>query len=46
MTVSITRADLLSRGAKGGAALLVAGGTLGVLAGSAAADPLTVGDLA
>ena len=46
MTVSITRADLLSRGAKGGAALLVAGGSLGVLAGAADADPLPVGDIA
>ena len=46
MTVSITRADLLSRGAKGGAALLVAGGTLGVVAGAAQADALPVGDLA
>ncbi len=46
MTVSITRADLLSRGAKGGAALLVAGGALGAFAAAADAEPLPVGDLA
>jgi hypothetical protein len=46
VTVSITRADLLSRGAKGGAALLVAGGTLGIAAGAAHADALPVADLA
>jgi hypothetical protein len=46
VTVSITRADLLSRGARGGAALLVAGTTLGVVAQVAEAEPLPVGDLA
>jgi hypothetical protein len=46
VTVSITRADLLSRGAKGGAALVVAGGALGAFAAGAAADALPVGDLA
>ena len=46
MTVSLTRADLLSRGAKGGAALVVAGGALGVFAAAADADALPVGDLA
>jgi hypothetical protein len=46
VTVSISRADLLSRGAKGGAALLVAGASLGVLAETAAADSLPIGDLA
>ena len=42
----MTRADLFSRGAKGGAALLVAGTALGPLVRSAAADPLPTGDLA
>ena len=46
MTVSISRADLLGRGARGGAALLVAGGVLGTLAETASADPLPVSDLA
>jgi hypothetical protein len=43
---SITRADLLSRGARGGAALAVAGGAFGVLAEVAQADAPPVGDLA
>jgi hypothetical protein len=42
----MTRADLFSRGAKGGAALLVAGTALGPLVESAAADALPAGDLA
>src|SRR5690242_7927221 len=42
----MTRAQLLSRGAMGGAALLVAGAAAGGLAGAAAADPLTTADLA
>ena len=46
MTPSFTRAQLLSRTAKGGAALLVAGGALGQFIGTAAADPLPDGDLA
>jgi hypothetical protein len=46
VTVSITRADLLKRGARGGAALAVAGGALGPLAQAAAADPLPPVDLA
>ncbi len=46
VTVSISRADLLSRGARGGAALVVAGGVLGTLAEAASADPLPVSDLA
>ena len=48
MTASFTRAQLLSRGAKGGATLLVAGGALAGFADAApaAADPLPLGDLA
>ena len=46
MTNSISRADLLRRGARGGAALVVAGATVGVLAESASADPLSQNDLA
>ena len=42
----ISRARLLGRGARTGAALVVAGSALGRLAGSAAADPLPLGDLA
>jgi hypothetical protein len=43
---SFTRAQLLSRGARGGAALLVAGAAVAELAGAAAAEPLPTGDLA
>ena len=46
MTTSITRADLLRRGVRGGAALVVAGAALGALAESASADPLPTDDLA
>ena len=46
MSASITRGQLLSRGAKGGAALLVAGSALGKFAGAAAADPVPAADLA
>jgi len=46
MASSITRAQLLSRSAKGGTAFLVAGSVLSRFAGTAAADPLPVGDLA
>jgi len=46
VSVEITRAELFSRGAKRGAALLVAGSAVGVLAPSAAADPLSDNDLA
>ena len=46
MTASLTRAELFSRGAKGGAALLVAGTALGQFAADAAADPIPAGDLA
>jgi len=46
VTASMTRAELFSRGAKGGAALLVTGAALGPLVESAAAEPLTVTDLA
>src|SRR5438128_2823574 len=46
MTPSLTRAQLLSRSAKGGAALLVVGSSLGQFVGAAAADPLPDGDLA
>ncbi len=43
---SITRAQLLSRSAKGGAALLVAGSALSQFVEAAAADPLPGSDLA
>ena len=46
MSASISRAQLLSRSAKGGAALLVAGSALGQLVDTAAAAPLPVSDLA
>jgi hypothetical protein len=42
----VNRAELLSNGARRGAALLVAGTALGALAKTAAADPLVDGDLA
>jgi rubrerythrin len=42
----ITRGKLLSRSAKGGAAFLVAGSTLGQFVGTAAADPPLTTDLA
>jgi hypothetical protein len=41
-----SRRDLFSRGAKGGAALVVAGSSFGLLAGAAAADTFPDGDLA
>jgi hypothetical protein len=43
---SFSRAQLLSRGARGGAALLVAGAPVAAFAPSAAADPLSDNDLA
>jgi len=46
VTASITRAQLLSRSAKGGAALLVAGTALSQFVDAAAADPLPGSDLA
>src|SRR5438477_10471182 len=46
MSPSLTRAQLFSSTAKGGAALLVAGSALGQFVGTAAADPLPEGDLA
>ena len=46
MSASITRGQLLSRSAKGGAALLVAGSALGKLVDTAAADPVPAADLA
>jgi hypothetical protein len=46
VTASITRAQLLSRSAKGGAALLVAGSALSQFVDAAAADPLPAADLA
>ncbi len=46
MTASITRAQLLFRSAKGGAALLVAGSALSQFVEAAAADPLPGSDLA
>jgi hypothetical protein len=46
VSASITRGQLLSRSAKGGAALLVGGSALTGLVGAAAAAPLPTGDLA
>jgi hypothetical protein len=46
MTVSISRGQLLSRSARDGAALLVAGSALGQFVAEAAADPLPGSDLA
>jgi hypothetical protein len=46
VTLPLSRAQLFSRGAKGGAALLVAGSVSGLFAGSAAADTLSDADLA
>jgi Ferritin-like domain len=46
MSPSMTRAQLFSRTAKGGAALFVAGSALGQFVGTAAADPLPDADLA
>jgi hypothetical protein len=46
VSASITRGQLLSRSAKGGAALLVGGSTLGQLVDAAAAAPLPAADLA
>jgi Ferritin-like domain len=46
VTVSLTRADLLGRGARGGAALILAGGAVGTLAEVASADPINDQDLA
>ena len=43
---ALTRSQLLSRGARGGAALLVAGAALGRFADAAHADPLSDQDLA
>jgi hypothetical protein len=43
---SLSRAQLLGLGAKGGAALLLGGAALGPLAATAQADPLPDGDLA
>lgn len=46
MTASLSRAQLFSRGAKGGAVFLIAGSAAGLFAGSAAADAIPDGDLA
>jgi hypothetical protein len=46
VTVSLTRADLLRRGVRGGTALVAAAGALGALAETASADALPTGDLA
>lgn len=46
MVEQLSRAKLLSRGAKGGAAALVAGSSLGALVGAARADVFSDGDLA
>jgi hypothetical protein len=46
VTAALSRAQLFSRGVKGGAVLLVAGSATGFFAGSAAADTIPDGDLA
>lgn len=46
MSVSLTRGQLFSQGAKGGAVLLVGGSALGQFVGSAAAAPMPATDLA
>jgi hypothetical protein len=46
VTAALSRAQLFSRGVKGGAAFLVAGSATGFFAGSAAADVIPDGDLA
>jgi hypothetical protein len=46
VTAVLSRAQLFSRGIKGGAAILIAGSATGVLAGSAGADAIPDGDLA
>jgi hypothetical protein len=46
VSASITRGQLLSRSAKGGGALLVAGSALGQFVETASAAPLPTGDLA
>jgi hypothetical protein len=46
VTVDLTRADLFSKGAKAGAALLVAGSAASFVVPVAAADPLSDNDLA
>jgi Ferritin-like domain len=46
VTAAFSRAQLFTRGVRGGAAILVAGSATGFLAGSAAADAIPDGDLA
>jgi Ferritin-like domain len=46
VTVSLSRAQLLSRGVKGGAALVLAGSVAGSFVGSASAAPIPDADLA
>ncbi len=46
MTTRLSRAELLSTGARRGAAVVVAGSVVGAFASSAAADPLSDNDLA
>ena len=46
MSVEFSRAELFTRGARGGAAILAVGAGAAVLASTAAADPLTDNDLA
>src|SRR3954447_7942237 len=46
MTVGMSRAELVSRGVKGGAALLLAGSAASLVAPAALADPLSDNDLA
>src|SRR3954468_5122362 len=45
MACTLTRSELLSRGAKGGSAVLLGGAALGQYVGTAAADPLPNADL-
>src|SRR6476620_1692892 len=46
VTAGLSRAQLVTRGLKGGAAILVAGSATGVVAGSASADAIPDDDLA
>jgi len=46
LSVSLTRAAFVGRGVRGGAALVVAGGVVGVMAETASADPISDQDLA
>ncbi|MDX6475612.1 MAG: hypothetical protein QOH95_1123, partial [Gaiellaceae bacterium] len=46
MTATLSRAQLFSRGSRGGTALLLSGSAVALLAGPAAADAIPDGDLA